>query len=318
MCTKNKIIYILEKHRQNAISGQEIADQLQISRAAVWKIIQALQEEGYPIITIARKGYCLADNCDILSAGGIQCYLHEEYLDSPIYVYEEVDSTNTRMKELASQGAVHHSIITANSQTQGKGRYGRHFYSPKNAGMYMTLLLREQKAIQDATIITMIAGVAVCHIIERHSKQKPSIKWVNDIYCNQHKIVGILSEAIIDFESGMSEAIILGIGLNLNTEQFPEELHGIATALYDADCSRNQWVAEIANEVFSMYEKQDIKTILEEYRAYSCVLHKDVNFIWNKEWHTGYVKDINDQGNLIIIENGIEHVLTSGEISIKL
>lgn len=318
MSTKNNVLQLLEHNRGRDISGQEIADRLHISRAAVWKAIQRLEKEGYPIRALPRVGYRLASTSNILSKEGIQCHLLEPYRNIPIYVYDCIDSTNIRMKELSAAGEIHYAIVTANAQTSGKGRYGRSFYSPEQTGIYMTLLLKEKKTIQDATTITMIAANAVCRIIEQHSDDYPEIKWVNDIFINQRKVVGILSEAMIDFESGMSESVILGIGINVSTTDFPKDLTNIAGSISQINCSRNQMIAEITNEIFQCYETNDRTQILEEYRKRSCILHKTINFTWNHERHQGYVKDINDQGNLVIEKEGKEYVLTSGEISVNL
>lgn len=316
MSTKTSVLQLLEQHRGCDISGQEIADLLQISRAAVWKAIQHLQEEGFPIRALPRVGYRLASNSNVLSEEGIRCHLREPYRNISIHVYDCVDSTNERMKELNATGERNHAIVTANSQTDGKGRYGRSFYSPQQTGIYMTLLLKEKKSIQDATIITMIAANAVCRLIEQHSDDHPEIKWINDILIDQRKVVGILSEAIIDFESGMSEAIMLGIGINVSTNEFPKELENIAGTISKLHCSRNQMIAEIASEIYQSYEKNDQQQILEEYRQRSCILHKTIHFTWNKEYHKGYVKDINNKGNLVIETNEKEYILTSGEISV--
>lgn len=319
METKEKIIQLLEEHRGEAISGQDIADTLSLTRAAVWKVIKQLEKQGYPIHATSGKGYILSDDSDILSEQGIRQYLLAPYNNSDIYIFDEVASTNTTMKELVSKDARHYTMVIANAQKEGRGRFNRSFYSPKNTGIYMTLLLKDRRSIQDATMITMIAAIAVSRVIEQYSDSKPMIKWVNDILIDAKKAVGILSEAIIDFESGMSNAIVLGIGINTTTltQDFPEDIQNIVTSLSNVQVERNRIIAAVANEVYQLYEEQNVALIHNEYRDRSCVMHKWITFIRNKQKYEGFVEDIDEHGHLVIRIGGERHILSSGEISIQ-
>ena len=170
MDTKSEVISFLEEHRNAYASGQLIADHLHISRAAVWKTIQQLQKEGFQIEAVTRKGYRLHRNSDVLSQEGIRYYLQKEYANSLIEVYTLIDSTNKQLKKAALQGAGHHTILVANEQSNGIGRFERPFYSPKDTGIYMSLLIKDQRPLQDATMVTLMSGVAVSRVLAKHSE----------------------------------------------------------------------------------------------------------------------------------------------------
>lgn len=315
MSVKQNVIALLEENRSNkVISGQELANQLHVSRAAIWKAIKTLKEEGYNIEATPNKGYVyvLLENSDVLSKQGIAYYLTEEI---DIFSYKTIDSTNTQMKKLAINGGKNHSVIVSEEQSAGRGRFGRSFYSPAQKGVYMSVLLKTGDSLQNATMITIKTAVAVRRAIAKLYDIEVAIKWVNDLYYRGKKVCGILSEAISDFESGMIEAIIIGIGINVSTDNFPLEIASIATSLGLQEANRNQFIAEILNQLFAIID-EDFKLVLNEYRMASCVLHKQITFNQKGEQFTGLVREINDLGNLVVSSNGAEMVLTAGEVSI--
>ena len=307
MSVKQNVIALLEENRSKVISGQELANQLYVSRAAIWKAIKTLKEEGYNIEATPNKGYVLLENSDVLSKQGIAYYLTEEI---DIFSYKTIDSTNTQMKKLAINGGKNHSVIVSEEQSAGRGRFGRSFYSPAQKGVYMSVLLKTGDSLQNATMITIKTAVAVRRAIAKLYDIEVAIKWVNDLYYRGKKVCGILSEAISDFESGMIEAIIIGIGIN-----FPLEIASIATSLGLQEANRNQFIAEILNQLFAIID-EDFKLVLNEYRMASCVLHKQITFNQKGEQFTGLVREINNLGNLVVSSNGAEMVLTAGEVSI--
>lgn len=312
MSVKQNVIALLEENRSKVISGQELANQLYVSRAAIWKAIKTLKEEGYNIEATPNKGYVLLENSDVLSKQGIAYYLTEEI---DIFSYKTIDSTNTQMKKLAINGGKNHSVIVSEEQSAGRGRFGRSFYSPAQKGVYMSVLLKTGDSLQNATMITIKTAVAVRRAIAKLYDIEVAIKWVNDLYYRGKKVCGILSEAISDFESGMIEAIIIGIGINVSTDNFPLEIASIATSLRLQEANRNQFIAEILNQLFAIID-EDFKLVLNEYRMASCVLHKQITFNQKGEQFTGLVREINDLGNLVVSSNGAEMVLTAGEVSI--
>lgn len=312
MSVKQNVIALLEENRSKVISGQELANQLYVSRAAIWKAIKTLKEEGYNIEATPNKGYVLLENSDVLSKQGIAYYLTEEI---DIFSYKTIDSTNTQMKKLAINGGKNHSVIVSEEQSAGRGRFGRSFYSPAQKGVYMSVLLKTGDSLQNATMITIKTAVAVRRAIAKLYDIEVAIKWVNDLYYRGKKVCGILSEAISDFESGMIEAIIIGIGINVSTDNFPLEIASIATSLGLQEANRNQFIAEILNQLFAIID-ENFKLVLNEYRMASCVLHKQITFNQKGEQFTGLVREINDLGNLVVSSNGAEMVLTAGEVSI--
>lgn len=312
MSVKQNVIALLEENRSKVISGQELANQLHVSRAEIWKAIKTLKEEGYNIEATPNKGYVLLENSDVLSKQGIAYYLTEEI---DIFSYKTIDSTNTQMKKLAINGGKNHSVIVSEEQSAGRGRFGRSFYSPAQKGVYMSVLLKTGDSLQNATMITIKTAVAVRRAIAKLYDIEVAIKWVNDLYYRGKKVCGILSEAISDFESGMIEAIIIGIGINVSTDNFPLEIASIATSLGLQEANRNQFIAEILNQLFAIID-EDFKLVLNEYRMASCVLHKQITFNQKGEQFTGLVREINDLGNLVVSSNGAEMVLTAGEVSI--
>lgn len=183
MTTKEKLLALLEENKGAFFSGEEIARTLQVSRAAVWKAVNALREDGYTIDAATNKGYRLSPDSDILSPQGIRRFLKPEYQDLDLTVLSTAPSTNALVREKANQGCPEGCVIVACEQTAGRGRYGRQFFSPADTGVYLSLLLRPTAySPQQATCLTAAAAAAMCQAIEAVTGQQPGIKWVNDIF----------------------------------------------------------------------------------------------------------------------------------------
>ena len=175
MSVKIDVLKILEENKNTCLSGELIAQSIGVSRAAVWKAINSLKEEGYEIESLNNKGYRLLETSDILSAPAIKNFLKE---DVSLLVLKEVDSTNTYAKKLAIEGAENKTAVIAEHQTKGRGRIGRNFYSPEKTGLYMSIILRPEKTAEETLFITIGAALAVCRAMEKISDVKPQIKWV--------------------------------------------------------------------------------------------------------------------------------------------
>lgn len=314
MNTKSDILTILEQNRHRDVSGQELADTLGISRTAVWKAIKALEREGHRITAAPKRGYRLAN--EILSAEGISACLSNNL---PVHYYPVIDSTNTEAKRMAMSGACHGTILVAETQTAGRGRFGKSFYSPESTGLYMSVILKPgDTAISDAQMITVAAAVVVSQAIEELTGQQPGIKWVNDLYLGDKKICGILTEAVSDFESGRVESIIIGIGINCATTDFPEELTNIAGSLGDSTLSRNRLAALIADGLVNNFSRINDPEIITEYKSRSIMLGKTITYLQSGTEHTAVVLDINDKGNLVVRNaDNLVDIISSGEVSIK-
>ncbi len=314
MSLKQNVITILEQNRGQAVSGQDLAERLGVSRAAVWKAVQFLKEEGWEIEAATKKGYCLRSSSDILSAEGFCAALGEHLAD--VTVLPKVDSTNTLAKKMAADGSPHGTVVMAEEQTAGRGRMGRQFYSPAKTGLYMSVILHPCLPVEESLKVTVAAAVAVCRAMERMGCQSPKIKWVNDIFSHGKKVCGILTEAMGDFESGIAESIVVGIGINVKTDDFPEELRNVAGSIGLVEGTRNALAAEIYRELMRLCQQLSAAELMEEYRRRSLVLGREISF-WNHGRRCqGRVKEINDKGNLVIVtKTGIE-ILQAGEISL--
>ncbi len=161
MSTKNKIIGLLEQNRSSYVSGQELADQIGISRAAIWKIINQLKQEGYEIDSSNGKGYLLKDSNDILSEEAIRLHLDSSLQKNKIIVKNSLESTNTFAKILGMESAEHGTVVVANEHTKGRGRFGRTFFSEAGKGIYLSVILRPQIGIDEISFSTILTVVAV-------------------------------------------------------------------------------------------------------------------------------------------------------------
>ncbi len=319
MSTKNDVLLVLERERDRYISGQELAEMLKVSRAAVWKAVKSLEEDGHKILAINNKGYMLEASSDLLSEEGVRVNLSEKYKDCPVTVLNATDSTNTQAKILAMNKAAHGTILLAEEQTAGRGRYGKSFFSPRGAGLYMSIVLKPHTGIVEPQMITIATAVAVCRAIEKLTDKKPQIKWVNDIYLEGKKICGILSEAVTDFESGSVESIVVGIGVDCTTDEaiIPEEFRGIIGSLGTKEVSRNRLAAEIATGVLDSFEKLNDSEIIDEYRKRSFMFGREISFLRGNDKLFAKVAGISDSGSLLVrLDSGEDIALNSGEVTI--
>ncbi|MEE0945919.1 MAG: biotin--[acetyl-CoA-carboxylase] ligase [Acutalibacteraceae bacterium] len=239
-----------------------------------------------------------------------------------IYTFDSVDSTNNICKELALKGEKT-AIVIADSQTQGKGRLGRSFFSPQRTGIYMSLLLRPDISPKDCNLITTAAAVAVSDAIDTISGKNTLIKWVNDIYLDGKKICGILCESGFSNNDGALDYVILGIGINLFTPEnsFPDELKDIASSVFtksvnDSDIKR-KLIEEIINNFLLIYNRLPDKEYMKRYREKSFLTGKTVSFEKNGVQCTGVVADIDDDAKIIIQTSSETVTLFAGEVTLK-
>lgn len=308
---KDEVLKMLADNRGACLSGQAIATSCGVSRNAVWKAVNALQKEGVSIVSLKNKGYALSQNALLES----DITLPE---NTRFFLYNSTDSTNNESKRLLAKGIKENAVIIANEQTAGRGRLGRDFYSPKDTGLYFSYLFHPNKALSDTVFITTAAAVSVVRAIEKISELKPEIKWVNDVYLGGRKICGILTEAISDFESGVAQSVIVGIGINVNIADFPESIEKTAASLNDKSITRPKIAQALADEIIKAASDLSAPDILEDYRAHSLVLGKEITYIKNGEKHTATADSIGNKGELIVKdENGTLQTLSSGEITIR-
>ena len=320
MDTKSEILFLLEKNRRAFLSGEEIATELGITRSSVWKAIHSLEARGIAIQAVKNRGYKLSEDCDSLTVEAVSANLPDSCISCEILVFDSIDSTNDEAKRRAAAGAKHGTLILANTQTAGRGRQGRSFFSPPDTGLYMSLILRPWAEISHPQLITVAAAVSVCRAIERQSNLKPEIKWVNDILLGGKKACGILTEAVTSMESGNIDQIIVGIGINCKDPEgsFPKELSDVATALETPELRRSLLCAEIAGGIIEFFEKLDSPALLDEYRARCNMTGKSVSFMHGGEKKNAIVRGIDSDCRLELeLENGDSLTLASGEVSLN-
>lgn len=323
MSVKTDLLSILEANRGKDLSGEELARELGVSRTSIWKAIKALKSEGYQIGAVNNRGYRLLEMTDVLSEEGIRLELDDRCRKFPIKVYKTIDSTNVEAKRIALENGVHGMTLLAEEQTKGKGRLGRNFYSPANTGIYMSILLKPELAGSDAILVTTAASVAVCRGIRNVLGICPQIKWVNDVYWENRKICGILTEAVSDFEMGKIDTVVVGIGINYKTEDFPQDLEKRAGSVaMDTSVPRNRLAAAVINEFWEIYSHLTDRSFMKEYREYSNVIGKEIRFLEQGEWREGRALDIDDDGGLVVEcleEEGRKRVrvLHTGEITLR-
>lgn len=234
-----------------------------------------------------------------------------------VEVLQEVDSTNSEARRRIKAGLTEPLLLAAEHQTAGRGRQGKTFYSPAGTGIYMTLVLHPFVPLTDAVSVTARTSVAVCRAIRKMTDLRPEIKWVNDLYLNGKKICGILVEAISDYQAGVTQSLIIGIGINVTTKTFPEELQEAASLC--VELNRNRLIAGIAEELRKELGDWQDKGYLRDYRNWSMVLGKSI--VWTQDGmkRKATALEIDDRGGLVVQnEDGSRHTLSSGEISVRL
>lgn len=323
MGTKEKLLALLESHKGEYFSGEEIARLLSVSRTAVWKAVNALRDAGYEIDAVQNRGYCLDVHTDILSVQGIRQHLSSRWENPDLELLPCAASTNSLLREQAINGAPEGSILLANQQTKGRGRLGRGFYSPPDTGVYMSMLLRpEGLEPAQAVRITTMAAVAACRAIEEISGREARIKWVNDILINEKKVCGILTEASFNLENGRLDYVILGIGFNVYppAEGFPPELAGIADSILrtQTDEGKNRLTASFLNHFLEIYQADDPREYAAAYREKSMVIGCPIQVISPSGVRNAYALDVDKDCRLIVrYEDGAVDQLSSAEISVR-
>lgn len=320
MAVKDRVLTLLEENRGTYISGEQIAKEIDVSRAAVWKAIKRLQDEGFAIEGINNKGYQLAEESDILSKQGVEQLLSGQDFYN-LEVYKTVTSTNLLLKERSNEAEG--LVIAATEQTAGMGRLGRTFVSPKDTGIYFSILLKPKFDNREITLLTTIAAVAVCEAIEKYTDTKPQIKWVNDVFLGSRKVCGILTQASFSVENLEPEYVVVGIGINLYKPEdgFGIEVDKIAGAVLDSHSGniKNKILAEVLNRFAYYYTNFQDKEFVQEYKKRSLVLGKIISVVRPDGSRVARAIDIDDLCHLLVeYEDHSTEWLSTGEISIRL
>lgn len=320
---KERVLNILEENRNSYISGEYIAKIADVSRASVWKAINSLKSDGIEITAVTNKGYCLSADYDFLSLSGIKSAIVCKDFDIEPELLKTVESTNKTAKERAQSGVKEGYTVISSRQTGGHGRFGRHFYSPENCGIYMSIVLRPKISAADSVLITTAAAVAVCEAIEDTSKKSAQIKWVNDVLIDNKKVCGILTEAAFNIESGLLDYAVLGIGINAYEPKsgFADEIKNIAGAVFPMTDGGaiDRLTAAVLNNFFKYYVELKSKKFLDAYRSRCIIPESEITVISNGDKRSAHIVGVDDDFRLHVrFSDGTEEHLNSGEISIKL
>ena len=329
MKTKEAVLLYLQEHTGEPISGEKMALALNKSRTSIWKAIQSLKKEGYAIDSSTNKGYTLSENNDVLSEQQINQELIQQHhpIDWVIQTMETTTSTNDLAKLYANQNSTTPAIFISEEQTAGRGRLGRKFVSPAKSGLYISLCLFPTVALEDLSLITCATAVACVETIEQLTGKSLNIKWVNDLFYQDKKVGGILTEVISDFESQQVQSLIVGMGINLidSPQSFPEELHSIVGSIFsskkeydNSSFNRNHFIAQFLEKWTFYYQNLSKRNFIESYKEHSNVISKFVNVFEGNQTYSAYAKDIDENGHLIIEkEDNTLHSLSYGEVSIR-
>lgn len=302
------------RDQEAPLSGEEMARRLSLSRTAVWKAVASLRQEAFVIQGVHKAGYLLQEESPELSPAGIGSALSSFWKDLDVITYDQVTSTNSLAKERAGEGGSF--LLAAGEQTLGRGRRGRGFYSPPESGIYFSLAF-PWKREEAPVLLTTMAAVAAARVLDRTFGKEVAIKWVNDLFLDDRKIAGILTEAVTDLETGSAVFIVLGLGINIHppAEGFPDGLKGIAGSLLDDQVpfSRNLLIARIVNELGRIMEELPARDYLEEYKRRCFILGREILLSTGQRVTA---RDISDEGALIAEGGEGLMELSSGEISL--
>lgn len=315
-----KIIQFFYKNNNIGFTAQALSENLRLSQEKVYKSLFALKNSGY-VYEINKGGfteYKMSNHDDLLSPQKISYFTLPPVTKENIIVFDNLSSTNDTAKQFAVRGAEDKTIIIAQSQSCGKGRNGRSFYSPKGSGIYMSILHSPKTSPDSGVLITSCSAVAVCRAIEKVCSVSTRIKWVNDIICRGKKVCGILAEALTDSRANSLQYVVTGIGVNCFSFEMPAELAKKAGAVSDKkNFSRNTLCAQIINEFFTISAKIERREFIEEYKQRSAVIGRYIEVVSENHSYVAKAIGIDENCGLKVqTADGSIKTLNSGEVSI--
>lgn len=251
----------------------------------------------------------------------IKSALTTRWAGQSIYYYEETDSTNIQAKAL--EGAGHGTLVVADMQTAGRGRLGRTWQSPAGNNIYMSILLKPEISPNQAPMLTLVMALSVAEAVKTVSGMNAYIKWPNDLVINKKKICGILTEMNLD-GTGIKH-VVIGVGINVNTPDFPEDIRQTATSLR-IEGGHSFERAEIIAAIMESFEKNyeifiqngDLSGIVDKYNALLANKNKEVRVLEPGHEYNGYALGINNKGELLVRrEDGTVENVFAGEVSVR-
>ena len=319
---KEEILRLL-RSADGYISGQELCNRFGVSRTAVWKAINQLKEAGYEIEAQQNKGYRLMAAPDLMTEAEIKSLMHTEWVAKEVLYFDTIDPTNTKAQELAEKGYPSGTLVVADKQESGKGRRGRSWVSPSGTGIFMTLMIKPDINPNNASMLTLVAALAVAKAITSVTGEEALIKWPNDIVVNSKKVCGILTEMNAQFD--YINHIVVGIGINVHNESFPEEISQMASSLMIEAGGKRFHRAQIIAETMSYFEQyydtflktQDLSALVREYDELLVNRNKSVRVLDPKEPFDGKAMGITPKGELIVDTWESRKLVSSGEVSVR-
>ena len=316
----DKLIHLLVQNATVVVPGPKIAAEIGVSRSTVWDWIEKLRKLGVEIRGVPATGYQLARLPDLLASSLLRQELGECEIGHKIVHYFRIDSTNTVALRMASSGAPDGTVVLAEEQTAGRGRFGRAWYSEKSSGIYVSIILRPELAPSAAPVLTLMAGVAAQAAIERATGLAADIRWPNDLLLNGKKLCGILTE--MNAEVDRLHAVVIGIGINVNHRDIPDELRSIATSLRlegGKVYSRAQILVGLLREIEQYYRillKEGNQTIIDRWMAVSSYAQgKRIRILTGNGEFQAVTAGLEPTGALRVRrDDGREEPLVAGEI----
>ena len=289
----------------------------------MWKAINQLKEAGYEIEAQQNKGYKLMAAPDLMTEAEIKSLMHTDWVAKEVLYFDTIDSTNTKAQELAEKGYPSGTLVVADKQESGKGRRGRSWVSPSGTGIFMTLMIKPDINPNNASMLTLVAALAVAKAITSVTGEEAMIKWPNDIVVNSKKVCGILTEMNAQFD--YINNIVVGIGINVHNESFPEEISQMASSLMIEAGGKRFHRAQIIAETMSYFEQyydtflktQDLSALVREYDELLVNRNKSVRVLDPKEPFDGKAMGITPKGELIVDTWESRKLVSSGEVSVR-
>jgi BirA family biotin operon repressor/biotin-[acetyl-CoA-carboxylase] ligase len=323
--TTDAIILSALRANPDGVSGEQLAEQLKISRAAVWARIEELRQAGYDIEAGPHIGYRLVSSPDALHADDLLARLGKtKVIGRDIRVFEETTSTNDVIEKLARDGVKEGVVVFAESQTKGRGRLGRKWMSPTHKGLWFSVLLRPKLSPQETTQLTVASATALRRAIKNVTGLLAEIKWPNDLLIGGKKVVGILTE--MSAEVDRVRHVILGIGVDANQDaaEFPVELRKIATSLKieaGEEISRAELAVEILRELDLEYARicaGKFSAVVDEWESGCATIGKNVSVQMGARQIRGSAEALDDDGALLVrTEHGHLERIIGGDVTLE-
>lgn len=313
---QEKIIDFL-KRKQDYASGEEISHRLGMTRQALWKHIHALKDTGYDIVAVPHLGYKLVSSPDRLFACEVARHLNTKLIGKKVYYFDAVSSTMDAALQLAIKGSSEGTIVLAESQTKGRGRLGRNWFSPKYKGIYLSLILRPKILPNQAPLLTLMTAVSICEAIKVKAGLTVQIKWPNDILMHHKKLGGILTE--LNAETDLSRFVVVGIGLNVNNDKKATPVGGTSLREQKKEgINRLELLQEILRKIeedYLVFQKNGGQAIVDKWREWNITLGRRVRVICQKAHLEGEAIDIDTDGGLLIRNDaGLIQKVMSGDV----